>query len=865
MNPSNGPGTQASGIAPCLEPLETRLLLDAGDVATAILADGDAPWYWPPEASVFPVNPDMGDPVWITLEGEWPDSSVPGELTGHPSIERIGSDLFVSAYSYRGISLPVVTPWSMTGTIGPLPAGDYAVFASLYYWTTPDDIWLAEGPDHVADFSVAPARPQPPSNVRIAPRDDTGASDSDGITKDPTPEIIWEPSPDQDVVGYEVSVSFHNERFWVLGTSWVWPYRSFLPEGTHTIYVRAKDHAGHFSDPAIDQFTIDYSGPRIVLHSPAGIVPEPANEVHVTFNEPINEGSFTIDDVMVTADALLLYIPVTDIRPCGFDTYRIAFDGPGLPVDYHVLVGPHVEDLAGNEMDQDADGINGEMSDDTYDASFVVVDVPQVVGMWPAPGSAHWLVSSVRARFSKEMDGDTIHGKSFWVSRDPGGDGQFGTGDDVRVEGFVSYDLAGSTAVFTPYLERLPRGLYALCIEDDVTDAWGAVLDGEWPGVWPGFPSGDGEAGGDYVAEFVVDDLAPTITNVTLNSKPGLGVSDIEPSGIGVRTIDVTFSEAVDFVAEDVTVQTVTFLGGVETVTGTLAPTVEQPAPDAMRITLGDPVGAVDTWVRVILSGTGTITDAAGNALDGEPAADSSGLGYIYDADLDLPSGNGVAGGDAVFYVGSLQSDFRGFGPDQEEPNGTVDSWDINGFTQKYLAGDLDADFRGFGPDAEDPNGTVDSWDINGFTSRYTQAIANGTHLDDLPTAGGQGMAPGTPSPLPLLAAEPILKAFPEVAVLAAENSDRTANVADTLADDGASGTSFVAGRVLSACQPTLMPAVSQLATMREEPVAEKHCDTAATPWRGTDVPSASSNDLSVEVELPDLLAVPALGVLSVP
>ncbi|KPJ70668.1 MAG: hypothetical protein AMS14_10210 [Planctomycetes bacterium DG_20] len=232
-----------------------------------------------------------------------------------------------------------------------------------------------------------------------------------------------------------------------------------------------------------------------------------------------------------------------------------------------------------------------------------------------------------------------------------------------------------------------------------------------------------------------VDRTAPTVTAVELNDRLGRSVSDIDPSGIGVRTVDVTFSEAVAFAAGDATVQTVDFPGGVETVTATLAPTVEQPAPDAMRITLGYPVGALDTWVKVTLSGTGTITDAAGNALDGEPAADSSGLGYIYDADLDLPSGDGTPGGDAVFYVGSLQCDFRGFGPYANEPNGTVDSWDISGFTQKYTAGDLDADFRGFGPGNPLPNGTVDSWDINGFTSRYTAAIANGTHLDDLPTA----------------------------------------------------------------------------------------------------------------------------------
>jgi len=118
----------------------------------------------------------------------------------------------------------------------------------------------------------------------------------------------------------------------------------------------------------------------------------------------------------------------------------------------------------------------------------------------------------------------------------------------------------------------------------------------------------------------------------------------------------------------------------------------------------------------------------------------------------------------------------------------------------------------------------------------------------------------------PLHAAEPALKAFPEVAVLAAaRNSARTINVAGMLADDGASGTVFVAEQVLSACQPTVTPAISPLTTVGDKPSAEEHGDAAATPWAGTDVPSAASHDPSVDVELPDLLALPALDVLSVP
>jgi len=249
--------------------------------------------------------------------------------------------------------------------------------------------------------------------------------------------------------------------------------------------------------------------------------------------------------------------------------------------------------------------------------------------------------------------------------------------------------------------------------------------------------------------------LPPHVTAVDLNPDPGRtvrGISQIDPSGLGVETVVVTFSEDVTFAPEDVLAEKVTFdAGGDETSAVAVAPAgVYGSGTSEMIITFADSwQQMVDTWVRITLADT--IIDASAQGLDGEPAADSSGLGYIYDSSLDLPSGDGAAGGEAVFYVGSLRGDMRGFGPTAEEPNGTVDSWDITGFTQKYLAGNLDADFRGFGPIAEEPNGAVDSWDINGFTSRYTAALATGTHLNDLPTSGGP-LATGAPSPLPLIA-----------------------------------------------------------------------------------------------------------------
>jgi len=341
----------------------------------------------------------------------------------------------------------------------------------------------------------------------------------------------------------------------------------------------------------------------------------------------------------------------------------------------------------------------------------------------------------------------------------------------------------------------------------------------------------------------VVDTAGPSAVSVELNDREGRTVSDIEPSGIGVRTIDMTFSETLFFDPAAVVLKAVEFSTGAEVETPGVLPAVAVTGSgtNVMTITLGDPagtVGAVDTWVKVTLDAAG-ITDAAGNPLDGDPRSGIAGRGYIFDSLADLPSGDGLAGGDAVFYVGSLRADLRGFGPGAEEPNGTVDSWDINGFTSKYLAGDLDADFRGFGPVQEDPNGTVDSWDINGFTSRYIAAIAAGTHLDDLPTAGGQSMAADGPALLP-----------PETALLARQRL-------------GSQGTRDAPGPTSSELVSLKIGELAATHKFRSGLTVDGETWTVPTPALATEGPAEASAApaLVPDAGVPDLLALSALDV----
>jgi hypothetical protein len=233
------------------------------------------------------------------------------------------------------------------------------------------------------------------------------------------------------------------------------------------------------------------------------------------------------------------------------------------------------------------------------------------------------------------------------------------------------------------------------------------------------------------------------VVGVTLNQRPERGVSAIEPSGIGVRTIEVVFNKPAMFDAAAIHLETVRFDAGREVVTGILVPVrLTGSNTNVMALTF-DNATVVDTWVKVTVMGDG-LRDSERQALDGEPRQDGSGRPYIYSSTADLPSGDGVPGGDAVFYVGSLRGDFSGEGGGA--PDGRVNEADIDAFWTRYGAGSKDADFRGQGFTASNPDGLVTPSDIDGFLTAYNMAVAEGRPLDPLPSFGPQGE--GAPEPV---------------------------------------------------------------------------------------------------------------------
>jgi hypothetical protein len=169
-------------------------------------------------------------------------------------------------------------------------------------------------------------------------------------------------------------------------------FASLSAEGTYTLKVGpditdpANDRMDQDNDgslgEAIDDvyaggFTIDGVGPRVTASSPTGTGTGTLSEVTVTFNEAINTGTFTTSDV--TIEGPNGTITPSTIQSLGSNQFKITFPAQTAFGAYTFRVGPNVTDTTGNLMDQDADGVKGEATQDRF--SFAVTIAPtQVTG-----------------------------------------------------------------------------------------------------------------------------------------------------------------------------------------------------------------------------------------------------------------------------------------------------------------------------------------------------------------------------------------------------------------------------------------------------------------------------------------------------
>jgi hypothetical protein len=121
-------------------------------------------------------------------------------------------------------------------------------------------------------------------------------------------------------------------------------------------------------------------GPSVISSTPAGNTFGVVNDVRVTFDEAIDASTFTLSQVVsfTHTDSS----GVTDLRPTllgvnpvagsGARQFDISFVSQFNIGDYALTFGPYILGLDGRPMDQDHNGIAGEVPDDEYIATFTI-------------------------------------------------------------------------------------------------------------------------------------------------------------------------------------------------------------------------------------------------------------------------------------------------------------------------------------------------------------------------------------------------------------------------------------------------------------------------------------------------------------
>jgi hypothetical protein len=141
----------------------------------------------------------------------------------------------------------------------------------------------------------------------------------------------------------------------------------------------------------------------------------------------------------------------------------------------------------------------------------------RVTSLVPSPGATEaTLPAAITAVFDRELNAPSVTTATFVLQRS-GGDGSFTQGNEVAVTAqsiavppanatSAAMSLTGVTSVNDTYRVTLLGTGPAT-----ILDLGGNALDGEFGGT---FPSGNGTAGGDFTATFLVSSVQPTLTSI---------------------------------------------------------------------------------------------------------------------------------------------------------------------------------------------------------------------------------------------------------------------------------------------------------------------------------------------------------------
>ncbi|GIW96443.1 MAG: hypothetical protein KatS3mg110_4484 [Pirellulaceae bacterium] len=277
-----------------------------------------------------------------------------------------------------------------------------------------------------------------------------------------------------------------------------------------------RDRDGLDGETPDDRFefpiTLDFTGPRVVAQTPSGTVQTVVESVEVQFSKTIDAATFTAEDVTLNGPSGSIRVLAVDRLAA--DRFAVRFAKQIANGTYTLRVGPEIADLAGNLLDQNNNGINGE-TEDSYQGTFTIALQPlRIIDQQPS-GLVRGSVTSIDVSFSAPINAGT-----------------FGV-DDVLITGPAQVvvvavaPLSASSARIT--VQRITReGTYTLRIGPAVLDLAGRLMDQDGDNI-------PGEIDDQYVGSFTVGGVGPTV----------VGQSPTGTVKAPVSAIEIAFSEEI--------------------------------------------------------------------------------------------------------------------------------------------------------------------------------------------------------------------------------------------------------------------------------------------------------------------------------
>ncbi len=261
----------------------------------------------------------------------------------------------------------------------------------------------------------------------------------------------------------------------------------------------------------------------------------------LTFSEAIDPATFTLDDIVLAGPSGTLSVSsVAAVGGSGNTQFNITFPALTAAGTYTITVGPNIQDAAGNLMDQNNNGVNGESSD-TWSANWVVNSQPPADTTGAKVTSGQWILQGGLAVAARLNFSEAITPASFTTAdvalTGPGGSVSITSVKVVTGTGNKQFLISFGSALQEP-------GTYTLKVGPQVNDAAGNPMDQNGNGV-------NGEPGDAFTTDWVIkppaDLQGAKVINGFFNLTEGIATG-----------VTLTFSEPVDlasFTGEDVVIQ----------------------------------------------------------------------------------------------------------------------------------------------------------------------------------------------------------------------------------------------------------------------------------------------------------------------